>query len=73
MTSVEFVDTDGATGTIFADLTIDYEGRFAETIDAVVSSADCDGTATDDDLQDISVELYIEGHFAKLDLVRGES
>ncbi len=41
---VAFVDIEGATGTIAPDWTIEYDGEFTETTDAVVSNMIRTGT-----------------------------
>lgn len=69
MTYVAFADVEGATGTISADWTIEYDESFTETTDAVVSNMDRNGNASRDDLQRLMMTLYQEGHFKKIKLI----
>lgn len=69
MMYVAFADAEGATGTIAADWTIEYDGPFTETTDAVVSNMDRNGNASSDDLQWLMLSLYQEGHLAEIKLI----
>lgn len=66
---VAFADTEGATGTIAPDWTIEYDGEFTETTDAVVSNMDQNGNASREDLQRLMMTLYQEGHLEKITLI----
>lgn len=69
MTYVAFVDIEGETGTIGADWTIEYDGEFTETTDAVVSNRDRNGNASSEDLQWLMLTLFEEGHIEKIKLI----
>lgn len=56
---LEFVDADGATGRVSTDWAVEYDGQFSETIGTIVSEAKYDGNASGDELQDLSVALFL--------------
>lgn len=69
MMYVAFADIEGATGTIAVDWTIEYDGEFTETTDAVVSNMARNGNASSEDLQCLMLTLYQEGHLEKIKLI----
>ncbi|WP_122088616.1 hypothetical protein [Halalkalicoccus subterraneus] len=71
MTYVAFDDVEGATGTIATDWTIEYDGAFTETTDAVISNMDRNGNgnASSKDLQRLMLTLYQKGHLEKIELI----
>ncbi|KYH23737.1 hypothetical protein HAPAU_42170 [Halalkalicoccus paucihalophilus] len=69
MTYVAFADVEGATGTIAADWTIEYDGAFTETTNAVVSNMDRNGNASREDLQRLMLTLFKEGYLAEIELI----
>lgn len=69
MTYVAFADVEGATGTIAADWTIEYDGAFTDTTEAVVSNMGRNGNASSKDLQRLMLTLYHEGHLEKIKLI----
>ncbi|WP_336346081.1 hypothetical protein [Halalkalicoccus ordinarius] len=66
---VVFADIEGVTGTIAPDWTIEYDGEFTDTTDAVVSNMVQNGNASRRDLQQLMMALYQEGHLKKITLI----
>ncbi|MFC7009765.1 hypothetical protein [Halalkalicoccus salilacus] len=69
MMYVTFADIEGVTGTIAPDWTIEYAGEFTDITDAVVSNMDQNGNASKEDLQQLMMTLYQEGHLEKITLI----
>jgi hypothetical protein len=71
MMYVAFTDVEGATGTISADWTTEYDGGFTETTEAVIANMDRNGNgnASSEDLQGLMLTLYQEDHLAEIELI----
>lgn len=69
MTYVAFEDIEGVTGKIAADWTIEYDGSFTETTNAVVSNMDRNGNASSKDLQRLMLTLFEEGYLVEIELI----
>ena len=69
MMYVTFADIEGVMGTIASDWTIEYDGEFTDTTNAVVSNMDQNGNASKEDLQRLMMTLYQEGHLEKITLI----
>lgn len=66
-----FVDSDGSRGTVSTDGTIEYDGTFSETTEAVVSNVEWNGNAASDGFSDLMLALYQEGHLAEIEVING--
>jgi hypothetical protein len=64
-----FVDTDGSNGTVSTDWAVEYDGRFTDRIETVVSDREDGEKATSSDLQDFSIVLFEEAFLTEIRFV----